>query len=210
MDGTEGPGNFDELNKLVVASQQPLQTVGVSKSRAEGEGRARGVKVEDRDRKRRDRCGGGGGEKVFGGGGRQGRVKIGGRDTRCSGGESERAREEKNQRGKERKRRELIWWEEEFWVNQSEVREDGFDEEARKRKLKRREDCVKRHENIFGENQWETRRGEGWGFLGPLPSHEPEGVASCELRWWGRGGRDSTVSPPVVNGVGGICARGIQ
>ncbi len=31
-----------------------------------------------------------------------------------------------------------------------------------------------------------------------------------ELRWWGRGGRDSAVSPPVGHGVGGICDRGIQ
>ncbi len=30
VDGTEGPGSFDELNKLVVASLQPLQTVGAS------------------------------------------------------------------------------------------------------------------------------------------------------------------------------------
>ena len=52
VDGTEGPGSFDELNKLVVASLQPLQTVGVSESGAEGEGRARGVKVEDRGRGR--------------------------------------------------------------------------------------------------------------------------------------------------------------
>ena len=47
VDGTEGPGSFDELNKLVVASLQPLQTVGASESGAEGEGRARRVKVED-------------------------------------------------------------------------------------------------------------------------------------------------------------------
>ena len=52
VDGTEGPGSFDELNKLVVASLQPLQTVGASESGAEGEGRARGVKVEDRGRGR--------------------------------------------------------------------------------------------------------------------------------------------------------------
>ncbi len=51
VDGTEGPGSFDELNKLVVTSVQPLQTVGVSKSGSEGEGRARGVKVEDRGRR---------------------------------------------------------------------------------------------------------------------------------------------------------------
>ena len=52
VDGTEGPGSFDELKKLVVASLQPLQTVGASESGAEGEGRARGVKVEDRGRGR--------------------------------------------------------------------------------------------------------------------------------------------------------------
>ncbi len=52
VDGTEGPGSFDELNKLVVDSLQPLQTVGASESGAEGEGRARRVKVEDRGRGR--------------------------------------------------------------------------------------------------------------------------------------------------------------
>ncbi len=36
VDGTEGPGSFDELNELVVASLQPLQTVGASESGAEG------------------------------------------------------------------------------------------------------------------------------------------------------------------------------
>ncbi len=51
VDGTEGPESFDELNKLVVASLQPLQTVGASKSRSEGEGRAGGVKVDDRGRR---------------------------------------------------------------------------------------------------------------------------------------------------------------
>jgi hypothetical protein len=70
-DRTEGPGSFDELDKLVVASLQPLQTEGTSKSRAEGEWRARGVKVEDRGRRRRDRCDGGGGEPVCGSGGYQ-------------------------------------------------------------------------------------------------------------------------------------------
>ncbi len=45
MYGTEGPGSLDELDELVVASLQPLQTVGTSKSGSEGEGRARGVKV---------------------------------------------------------------------------------------------------------------------------------------------------------------------
>jgi hypothetical protein len=49
-----------------------------------------------------------------------------------------------------------------FWVNQSEVREESFDEEAWNRKMKRCEDWVKRHEKIFGESQWETRRGEPW------------------------------------------------
>ncbi len=38
VDGTEGPGSFNELNKLVIASLQPLQTVGASKSGSEGEG----------------------------------------------------------------------------------------------------------------------------------------------------------------------------
>ena len=52
VDGTEGPGSFDELYELVVASLQPLQTVGASESGAEGEGRARRVKVEDRGRGR--------------------------------------------------------------------------------------------------------------------------------------------------------------
>ena len=56
--GTEGPGSLDELDELVVASPQPLQTVGASESGAEGEGRARGVKVEDRGRRRRNRGGG--------------------------------------------------------------------------------------------------------------------------------------------------------
>ena len=64
VDGTEGPGSFDELNKLAVASLQPLQTVGSSESGAEGEGRARRVKVEDRGRGRGDGGGGGGGKKV--------------------------------------------------------------------------------------------------------------------------------------------------
>ncbi len=58
MYGTEGLGSLDELDKLVVASPQPLQTVRASESGAEGEGRARGVKVEDRGRRRRDRGGG--------------------------------------------------------------------------------------------------------------------------------------------------------
>jgi hypothetical protein len=93
VDGTEGPGSFDELNELVVASLQPLQTVGGSKSGADGEGVARGIKVEDMSRRRRDRGGGGGGEKVCGSDGdqrRQRRANIGGRDTRCSGGETEK------------------------------------------------------------------------------------------------------------------------
>ncbi len=46
VDGTEGPESFDELDELVVASPQPLQTVGAGKCGAEGEGRARGVKVK--------------------------------------------------------------------------------------------------------------------------------------------------------------------
>jgi hypothetical protein len=103
VDGTEGPESFNELNKLVVASLQPLQTVGASKSGSEGEGRARGVKVEDRGRRRRDRGGGGGGKKVCGGGGdqrRQGRASIGWKNTRCFCGETERGdRKTKEGRG---------------------------------------------------------------------------------------------------------------
>ncbi len=71
VDGAEGPGSLDTFDKFVVATLQPLQTEGTSKSRAEGEGGARGVKVKDRGSRRRDRCGGGGGEKVGGGGGDQ-------------------------------------------------------------------------------------------------------------------------------------------
>ena len=52
VDGTEGPGSFDKLNKLVVASLQPLQTVGASEGGAEGEGRAGRVKVKDGGRGR--------------------------------------------------------------------------------------------------------------------------------------------------------------
>ncbi len=37
VDGAEGPESFDEFDELVVASLQPLQTEGASKSRAEGE-----------------------------------------------------------------------------------------------------------------------------------------------------------------------------
>ena len=55
VDGTEGPGSFDELNELVVASLQPLQTVGASEGGAKGEGRARRVKVENRGSGRGDR-----------------------------------------------------------------------------------------------------------------------------------------------------------
>ncbi len=57
VDGAEGPGSLDKLNKLVVASLQPLKAEGASKSGAECEGRARRVKVEDRGCRRRDRCG---------------------------------------------------------------------------------------------------------------------------------------------------------
>jgi hypothetical protein len=66
VEGTEGPGSFNELDKLVVASLQPLQTVGASKSGSEGEGRARGVKVEDRGRRRRGRGSGRRGESMWG------------------------------------------------------------------------------------------------------------------------------------------------
>ena len=73
MDGTEGPGSFDKLNKLVVASLQPLQTVGASEGGAEGEGRAGRVKVKDEGRGRGDGgCGGGGEEVCWGVGDRRG------------------------------------------------------------------------------------------------------------------------------------------
>jgi hypothetical protein len=110
VDGTEGPGSFNELKKLVVASLQRLQTVGASKSGSEGERRARGVKVEDRGRRRRDRGGGGGGEKVCGGGGdqrRQGRASIGWRDTRCFGGETEKGIGKSKREGEEETRVEV-------------------------------------------------------------------------------------------------------
>jgi hypothetical protein len=98
VNGTEGPGSFDELDELVVASPQPLQTVGASKCGAEGEGRPRGVKVEDRGRRRmtRQRWRGRRGESMLGVGDqrRQGRANIGGGDTRCFGGETERGERE--------------------------------------------------------------------------------------------------------------------
>jgi hypothetical protein len=85
VDGTEGPGSLDELNELVVASLQPLQTVGASEGGAKGEGRARRVEVEDRGRGRGDGGGGGGGKKVCGGVGNrrwEGRSGVGKGGTR--------------------------------------------------------------------------------------------------------------------------------
>ncbi len=93
MDRVEGAGSLDELNELVVASLQPLKAEGASKSRVEGEERAKRVKVEDRGRRQRDGCGERRGEKACGCGGNQrgeGRAKVGGKGTRCSGGETER------------------------------------------------------------------------------------------------------------------------
>ena len=104
VDGAEGVESLDELDELVVASLQPLKAEGASKSRAEGEGRARRVEVEDRGRRRRDGCGGIRREKVCGCGGNQrgeGRAKVGGKGTRCSGGETERA-ERKTKEGRRR------------------------------------------------------------------------------------------------------------
>ncbi len=66
VDGAEGPGSLNELDELVVASLQPLQTVGASKSGAKGEGRAGRVKVEVGSSRGGD---GGGGEIVGGSGG---------------------------------------------------------------------------------------------------------------------------------------------
>ena len=64
VDGTQGSGSFDELDKLVVASLQPLQAVGASEGGAEVEGRAGWGKVKDGGRGRGDGGGGGGGKKV--------------------------------------------------------------------------------------------------------------------------------------------------
>ncbi len=96
-------------------------------------------------------CGGGGGRR------RQGRVKIGGRDTRCFGGETERGKRKtkEGRRGRDASR----------WGDGREggsVREERCDEEAWDGKMKRLEEWVKRHEKIFGESQWETRRGGLW------------------------------------------------
>ncbi len=96
MDGAEGSGSLDELDELVVACLQPLQSVGASKSGAEGEGRAGGVKVEDGGCRGGDGGGRGGGEIVGGSCGnqwREGRAEVGGTVTRCSGGETEGGKE---------------------------------------------------------------------------------------------------------------------
>ena len=47
MDGAEGAGSFNELNKLVVACPQPLLPVGARHSRAEIEGRAGRGQIQD-------------------------------------------------------------------------------------------------------------------------------------------------------------------
>ena len=47
VDGAEGSGSFNELNKLVVACPQPLLPVGARHSRAESEGRAGRVQIQD-------------------------------------------------------------------------------------------------------------------------------------------------------------------
>ena len=78
VDGAEGLGSLDEFDELVVASLQPLQTVGASKGGAKGEGRAGRVEVEDRGLGRGGGGGGGGGEKVCGGvGNRRGKGRSG-------------------------------------------------------------------------------------------------------------------------------------
>ena len=112
VDGTEGPGSFDELNKLVVASLQPLQTVGASESGAEGEGRARRVKVEDRGRGRGDGGGGGGGEKVCGGVRNRrgkGRSGVGKGGTRGSCSEGQGRERHAKERRKTRGGRDKVW-----------------------------------------------------------------------------------------------------
>jgi hypothetical protein len=55
MDGAEGAGSFNELDKLGVTCSQPLLPVGARHSRAEGEGGTRGIEIQDRS--------GGGGER---------------------------------------------------------------------------------------------------------------------------------------------------
>jgi hypothetical protein len=45
VDGAEGSGSFNELNKLVVTTLEPLETVRASESRTKSEGRARRVQV---------------------------------------------------------------------------------------------------------------------------------------------------------------------
>ncbi len=52
VDGTEGSGSFNELNKLVVTTLKPLEAVRTRESRPKGERGAGGVEVEDG-------CGGG-------------------------------------------------------------------------------------------------------------------------------------------------------
>ena len=43
VDGAEGSGSFNELNKLVVTTLEPLETVRASESRTKSEGRARRI-----------------------------------------------------------------------------------------------------------------------------------------------------------------------
>ncbi len=45
VDGAEGSGSFNELNKFVVTTFEPLETVRASESRTKSEGRARRVQV---------------------------------------------------------------------------------------------------------------------------------------------------------------------
>ena len=45
VDGAEGSGSLNELNKLVVTTLEPLETVRTSESRTKSEGRARRVQV---------------------------------------------------------------------------------------------------------------------------------------------------------------------
>jgi hypothetical protein len=45
VDGAEGSGSFNELNKLVVTALKPLETVRASESRTNSEGRTRRVQV---------------------------------------------------------------------------------------------------------------------------------------------------------------------
>ncbi len=47
VDGVEGPGSFNKLNKLVVTSRQPLRPEGTGQGGAKGEWGAVGIEAKD-------------------------------------------------------------------------------------------------------------------------------------------------------------------